>query len=108
MYFHFISEMRTLKDSVGRLKVTVVEAADLQATDPNGRSDPFCVVKLGDVQEQITDVRPTTLNPKWNHKVGIRIPILVSLWETTHSHTGFSVGNYLVSFGKLEPTNLIW
>ena len=56
--------MRTLKASVGKLKVTVVEAADLQATDPNGRSDPFCVVKLGDAQEYITDVRPATLNPK--------------------------------------------
>jgi len=74
--------MRTLKASVGKLKVTVVEAADLQATDPNGRSDPFCVVKLGDAQEHITDVRPATLNPKWNHKVCLSCPILVSQCET--------------------------
>lgn len=77
--------MRTLKASVGKLKVTVVEAADLQATDPNGRSDPFCVVKLGDAQEYITDVRPATLNPKWNHKVGICVYVYIL------PHTGFSV-----------------
>lgn len=69
--------MRTLKASVGKLKVTVVEAADLQATDPNGRSDPFCVVKLGDAQEYITDVRPATLNPKWNHRVCICVHVYV-------------------------------
>ena len=61
--------MRTLKDAAGVLKVTVVEAADLLASDANGKSDPFCVVKLGDMQEQKTEVIPTTLNPKWNCSV---------------------------------------
>lgn len=49
--------------------MTVVEAADLQAKDLNGKSDPFCVVRLGEMQEQTTDVLPSTLNPKWNYKV---------------------------------------
>ena len=46
-----------------------MEAADLQAKDLNGKSDPFCVVRLGEMQEQTTDVLPSTLNPKWNCKV---------------------------------------
>ena len=62
--------MRTLKDSVGVLKVKIVEAADLLASDANGKSDPFCVVKLGDMQEQKTEVIPATLNPKWSCMVG--------------------------------------
>ena len=70
--------MRTLKDSVGRLKVKIVEAADLLASDPNGKSDPFCVVKLGDMQEQKTEVIAATLNPKWNCKVGVA--------HQSHSH----------------------
>ena len=76
---HF-SDIQTLRSSVGRLKVTVVEAADLQAKDLNGKSDPFCVVRLGDMQEQTTDVLPSTLNPKWNCKV------------RSHSQTGISTG----------------
>lgn len=80
--------LRTLKDSVGMLKVTVVEAADLLASDPNGKSDPFCVVKLGENQEQRTDVIPASLNPRWNHSVsgksptmlcGKRLPLLLHL-----------------------------
>ena len=54
---------------MGKLFVTVVEAADLLASDPNGKSDPFCVVKLGESQEQATPVISNTLNPRWNHTV---------------------------------------
>ena len=77
---HFFSDIQTLRNSVGRLKVTVVEAADLQAKDLNGKSDPFCVVRLGDMQEQTTDALPSTLNPKWNCKV------------RSHSQTSISTG----------------
>ncbi len=62
--------LRTMKDSVGFLKVTVVEASDLLAKDPNGKSDPFCVLTLGRQQEQTTPTVPLSLNPKWNHTVG--------------------------------------
>lgn len=58
-----------IRNSVGKLFVTVIEAADLLASDPNGKSDPFCVVKLGDAQEQATKVINNTLNPRWNQTV---------------------------------------
>ena len=61
--------MRTLRDSVGSLEVTVVQGIGLLAKDPNGKSDPFCVIRLGDQQEQTTPVIQNSLNPKWNYTV---------------------------------------
>lgn len=58
-----------MRASIGKVFVTVVEAADLMASDPNGKSDPFCVVKLGESQEQATPVVNNCLNPRWNHTV---------------------------------------
>ena len=57
-----------MRGSVGTLDVTVVEGVDLQAKDLNNKSDPFCVVKLGEQQEQTTPVINNNLNPKWNYK----------------------------------------
>ena len=51
--------------------MTVVEAADLIAISgtSHGKSDPFCSVKLGEVQEKCTEVKSATLSPVWNCKV---------------------------------------
>ena len=59
---------QTLKHTVGVLKVTVVKADDLKASDPNGKSDPFCVLSFGQ-QEENTPVINNTLNPRWNYDV---------------------------------------
>ena len=57
-----------MKHTVGVLKVTVVKAEDLMASDPNGKSDPFCVLHFNQ-QEESTPVVPNSLNPKWNYTV---------------------------------------
>ena len=54
---------------MAKVFVTVVEAADLLASNANGKSDPFCVVKLGESQELATPIIMGTLNPRWNHTV---------------------------------------
>ena len=56
--------------SIGKLIVTVVEAADLIASS-DGISDPFCVVRVGDNQEAATPVIKNSLNPHWNYAVSV-------------------------------------
>lgn len=60
--------MTLRKFATGKLFVTVVEAADLIASS-DGKSDPFCVIKVGDNQESATPVVKNDLNPKWNYTV---------------------------------------
>ncbi|XP_017321945.1 multiple C2 and transmembrane domain-containing protein 2 [Ictalurus punctatus] len=52
-----------LKD-VGYLQVKVLRAADLSSTDLNGKSDPFCVLELGNSKLQTQTIHKT-LNPEW-------------------------------------------
>uniref|UniRef100_A0A8C5N7X8 Intersectin-2-like n=1 Tax=Gouania willdenowi TaxID=441366 RepID=A0A8C5N7X8_GOUWI len=50
---------------IGRLLVTILEATELKAGKPNGKSNPYCEVTMG---PQIFTSRTIndTLNPKWN------------------------------------------
>lgn len=57
--------------SRGKLFVTVIRGADLIASS-DGKSDPFCVIKIGDNQESATPVINNDLNPVWNYVV--RLP----------------------------------
>ncbi|XP_041796941.1 multiple C2 and transmembrane domain-containing protein 2 isoform X2 [Chelmon rostratus] len=50
---------------VGFLQVKVLKAADLMAADLNGKSDPFCVLELGNDRLQTHTVYKS-LHPEWN------------------------------------------
>ncbi|XP_061563362.1 intersectin-2-like isoform X2 [Cololabis saira] len=59
-------QARSLKSSgIGRLLVTVIEAQELKACKPNGKSNPYCELTMG---AQCYTSRPISdnLNPKWN------------------------------------------
>uniref|UniRef100_A0A8C5GR33 Intersectin-2-like n=1 Tax=Gouania willdenowi TaxID=441366 RepID=A0A8C5GR33_GOUWI len=59
-------QARAVKTSgIGRLLVTILEATELKAGKPNGKSNPYCEVTMG---PQIFTSRTIndTLNPKWN------------------------------------------
>ncbi|KAI7814161.1 multiple C2 and transmembrane domain-containing protein 2 isoform X2 [Triplophysa rosa] len=53
------------KRDVGFLQVKVIKACDIMAADLNGKSDPFCVLELGNNRLQ-THTIYKTLNPEWN------------------------------------------
>ncbi|XP_073692519.1 multiple C2 and transmembrane domain-containing protein 2 isoform X2 [Garra rufa] len=62
--YNFRNSLKDLKD-VGFLQVKVIKATDLLAADLNGKSDPFCVLELGNNRLQ-THTIYKTLNPEWN------------------------------------------
>ncbi|XP_051985701.1 multiple C2 and transmembrane domain-containing protein 2-like [Xyrauchen texanus] len=62
--YSFRNSLKDMRD-VGFLQVKVIKAADLMAADLNGKSDPFCVLELGNNRLQ-THTIYKTLNPEWN------------------------------------------
>ncbi|XP_054975715.1 intersectin-2 isoform X1 [Sorex araneus] len=59
-------QARSQKTSgIGRLMVYIIEATELKACKPNGKSNPYCEVSLGS-QSFTTRTIQDTLNPKWN------------------------------------------
>lgn len=56
--------LKSLRD-VGFLQVKVIKATDLLAADLNGKSDPFCVLELGNDRLQTHTVYKS-LYPEWN------------------------------------------
>ncbi|MBN3284404.1 MCTP2 protein, partial [Polyodon spathula] len=62
--YHIKNSLQNLKD-IGFLHVKVLKAVDLIAADFVGKSDPFCVLELGNDRLQ-THTIYKNLNPEWN------------------------------------------
>ncbi|XP_072263549.1 intersectin-2 isoform X1 [Pyxicephalus adspersus] len=59
-------QARSQKSSgIGRLMVQVIEASELKACKPNGKSNPYCEVSMGS-QSYTSRAMTDTLSPKWN------------------------------------------
>ncbi|KAL3065987.1 hypothetical protein OYC64_016011 [Pagothenia borchgrevinki] len=58
------NSLKNLRD-VGFLQIKVIKAADLMAADLNGKSDPFCVLELGNDRLQSQTIYKS-LHPEWN------------------------------------------
>ncbi|XP_029001279.1 intersectin-2b isoform X2 [Betta splendens] len=59
-------QARSIKATgIGRLLVTILEATELKAAKPNGKSNPYCEVTMGN-QVFMSRTLNDTLNPKWN------------------------------------------
>ncbi|KAM7396678.1 hypothetical protein PAMP_019702 [Pampus punctatissimus] len=85
---HTIVEKFSLKNShkcvgeVGFLQVKVIKANDLPATDLNGKSNPLCVIELGNSKLQTHTVYKT-LNPEWNKALTFPIKDIHDVIELT-------------------------
>ncbi|XP_049429042.1 multiple C2 and transmembrane domain-containing protein 2 isoform X3 [Epinephelus fuscoguttatus] len=67
---------------VGFLQVKIVKANDLPATDLNGKSNPLCVVELGNSKLQ-THTIYKNLNPEWNKALTFPIKDIHDVIELT-------------------------
>nr|XP_019933866.1 PREDICTED: multiple C2 and transmembrane domain-containing protein 2-like isoform X1 [Paralichthys olivaceus]XP_019933873.1 PREDICTED: multiple C2 and transmembrane domain-containing protein 2-like isoform X1 [Paralichthys olivaceus]XP_019933881.1 PREDICTED: multiple C2 and transmembrane domain-containing protein 2-like isoform X1 [Paralichthys olivaceus] len=83
-----IVERFSLKNShkcvgeVGFLQVKVIKANDLPPTDLNGKSNPLCVVELGNSKLQ-THTIYKTVNPEWNKALTFPIKDIHDVIELT-------------------------
>jgi Ca2+-dependent lipid-binding protein len=50
-----------------KLEVWLIEAKDLVPADFTGKSDPYCLLKLGNTTKK-SKIKYQTLNPKWKEK----------------------------------------
>lgn len=66
-YYSLANSLKKVRD-IGFLQVKILKASDLSAADINGKSDPFCVVDLGNDRLRTHTVYKT-LNPEWNRVI---------------------------------------
>ncbi|XP_022535454.2 multiple C2 and transmembrane domain-containing protein 2 [Astyanax mexicanus] len=80
---------------VGYLQVKVVRATDLSSTDLNGKSDPFCMLELGNSKLQ-TQTMYKTLNPEWRTMLTFPIRDIHEVLElSVFGEDGDKSGNFL-------------
>ncbi|CAO2614231.1 Multiple C2 and transmembrane domain-containing protein 2 [Lemmus lemmus] len=75
------NSLRDVKD-VGFLQVKVLKAVDLLAADFSGKSDPFCLLELGNDRLQ-THTIYKNLNPEWNKVLTFPIKDIHDVLEVT-------------------------
>ncbi|TMS13090.1 Intersectin-2 [Larimichthys crocea] len=90
-------QARSVKASgIGRLLVTILEATELKAGKPNGKSNPYCEVTMG-AQIFTSRTLNDTLNPKWNFNCQFHIKDLYQdvLCITIFERDQFSPDDFL-------------
>ncbi|KAG2466532.1 MCTP1 protein, partial [Polypterus senegalus] len=79
--YSFKKSFHNLKD-VGVIQVKVIRAEGLMVADVTGKSDPFCVVELGNDRLQTHTVYKN-LNPEWNKVFTFNVKDIHSVLEVT-------------------------
>ncbi|XP_046865434.1 multiple C2 and transmembrane domain-containing protein isoform X2 [Drosophila willistoni] len=79
--YRFLRCLQNLRD-VGHLTVKVFGATGLAAADIGGKSDPFCVLELGNARLQ-TQTEYKTLTPNWNKIFTFNIKDITQVLEIT-------------------------
>ncbi|XP_050368771.1 C2 domain-containing protein At1g53590-like isoform X2 [Argentina anserina] len=95
------------KEPVAHLKVEIIEASEMKASDLNGFADPYVTGQFG-VYQFKTKIRKKTLNPKWFEE--FKIPVIT--WDSpnllaieVHDKDIFvddTLGNCSINIGDLR------
>lgn len=81
MFQTWLRTFHNIKD-VGHLTVKVFKATGLAAADLGGKSDPFCVLELGNARLQ-TQTEYKTLSPCWNKIFTFNVKDINNVLEIT-------------------------
>lgn len=94
---------------IGHVKFNVLSAENLAAADKNGKSDPFCLVKLNGIQVHHTDKKKKTLNPTWNDSCEFpmmsrsRDILLLEVYDWDLTHDPRLLGSALLDLSAIPP-----
>lgn len=96
-------------NNMGKLRVDVLDAADLPSADRNGYSDPYCKFRLGSENVFKTKVQKKTLHPAWNEffetsvrsRIGADFHVDVYDWD--FGDKADLLGSAKIDLESLEP-----
>lgn len=96
-------------DNSGKLKVDIMDAADLPAADRNGFSDPYCKFILNGKEVYKTDKQRKTLHPAWNETFDTMIrsrtaaKFVCEVWDWDFGDKSDFLGKADINLEMLEP-----
>lgn len=96
-------------NNMGKLRVDVLDAADLPSADRNGKSDPYCKFELNGQEVYKTKVQKKTLSPAWNEFFEVNVPsrtganFIVNVYDYDFADKPDFLGSTPLDLALLEP-----
>ena len=96
---------------VGLVELDILRASNLVSADRNGKSDPFCVVKLNGIEIHKTDKQRRTLNPIWNDAIQFpmlsrsRESLIIEVYDWDLTHDNEFLGRANLDLSLIKPNN---
>ncbi|EFY84701.1 membrane bound C2 domain protein (vp115), putative [Metarhizium acridum CQMa 102] len=96
-------------NNMGKLRVDVLDAAELPSADRNGKSDPYCKFELNGEEVYKTKVIKKTLNPTWNEYFEVAVPsrtaakFSVDVYDYDFADKPDFLGAAVINLDSLEP-----
>jgi C2 domain len=96
-------------NNMGKLRVDILDAADLPSADRNGFSDPYCKFELNGKEVFKTKVQKKTLHPAWNEWFEVDIlsrtaaKFICNVYDWDFGEKADFLGSTEVNLDLIEP-----